>query len=204
LSGHCLVNGRDTLTLKDKERGKYLSYMPQRPSIIYHMPVEDVVLMGMTPYLGMFETPSKKHRKMAREMIHLVGMDSYTHDSFLHLSEGQKQLIIVARNLLQQASVMLFDEPDSALDFKNRHMILGKIKQLIKHQNRTGIITLHDPNDALYYCDQIIVVHNGSILTRFDTHSLDLNRLKEIFSIIYGKIDVIQHEQQYMIVRKPQ
>src|SRR5690606_19485632 len=121
--------------------------------------VIDVVLMGITPYLKVYETPNKLHKERAYQILKKIGMEEYSEDNFLYLSEGQKQLIIIARTLMQDADVMLFDEPDSALDFNNKHMILSKIKEIIKNENKTGIITLHDPNFALEYCDKIIIIN---------------------------------------------
>ena len=64
---------------------------------------------------------------------------------------------------MQNAALMLFDEPDSALDFINKHMVLSKIRQVVKKNNRGGLITLHDPNYALNYCDRIILIDNGKV-----------------------------------------
>lgn len=201
MDGKCFVGGEDIYKLKEKERAKHISYMPQRNSIIYSTEVIDIVLMGITPYLGVFDTPSKAHRELAYDILKIVGMEGFSRKNFLHLSEGQKQLIIISRSLIQNAEIMLFDEPDSALDFTNKHMVLNKIKEVVSRDNKSGIITLHDPNYALSYCDNIIILNEGTIFTQFRKQEVDRTFLYETFKNIYGRIDVLQHNNKYVIVR---
>lgn len=201
ISGRCIVNGKDCLSLKEKDRAKYISYMPQRSGIIYNIKVIDVVLMGITPYLGVFESPNKKHKELAYNALKQIGMDCYANENFLHLSEGQKQLIIIARNLMQNSKIMLFDEPDSALDFKNKHTVLSKIKEIIEKENKAGILTLHDPNFALSYCSKIVILHEGTVYSQFNTENVDKDFLYEKFSKIYGVIEVIKQKDKYLIYK---
>ena len=201
ISGKCYINEKNSFDLNEKERARHISFMPQRNSIIYNTRVIDVVLMGITPYLGIFSSPNKIHKKLAYDMLEKMGMERYAYENFLHLSEGQKQLIIICRSLMQNAEIMLFDEPDSALDYNNRHMVLTRISELIKTERRGGLITLHDPNYALNYCDRIIFLEDGRILAEFDTRDVDNVFLKKIFTRIYGKIDIIRHREKYVMVR---
>jgi iron complex transport system ATP-binding protein len=126
----------------------------------------------------------------------------YSNENFLHLSEGQKQLIIISRNLMQNSEIMLFDEPDSALDFNNSHMILSKIREVVKEQNKTGLITLHDPNMALNYCDRIIILKDKKIFADFYTNEANSKFLKDIFDEVYDNIEVIEHRGRYMIIKE--
>ncbi|TJX14576.1 ABC transporter ATP-binding protein [Tissierella creatinini] len=201
ISGQCLIDDININALKDKERARYISFMPQRNSIVYGSRVIDVVLMGATPYLGPFDTPSKEHRQMAYNILEKIEMESFADENFLYLSEGQKQLIIIARNLMQNSKVMLFDEPDSALDFNNSHMVLSKIREVVKKENKAGLITLHDPNMALNYCDRIIILKDKKMFADFNTHDIRDHFLKDIFEEIYGDIDIIEHKGKHMIIK---
>lgn len=201
LKGKCFLNGEDISTFKEKERAQQISYMSQRNSIIYDISVVDVVIMGITPYLSIFETPSKAHRKLAYEMISIMGMEEIADANFNNLSEGQKQLIIIARNLMQNAQLMLFDEPDSALDFINKHMVLSKLRKIIKKDKRGGLVTLHDPNYALSYCDRIILIQDGKMFADFETDNVSFEFIEKTFTSIYGMIEVIKNNGKFIIVR---
>lgn len=201
MGGECQLNGEDISILKEKSRAQQISFMSQRHSIVYDVKVVDVVIMGITPYLDIFETPSKNHKKLAYEMIELIGMGEVADSNFNDLSEGQKQLIIIARNLMQNSELMLFDEPDSALDFINKHLVLSKIREIVKTNKRGGLITLHDPNYALSYCDRIIVIEDGKVFADFLTKDVDVEFLEGVFTSIYGEIEVIKHHKKFIIVR---
>lgn len=201
VSGQCLIGNIDIHELSDKKRARNISFMPQRDSIVYDIKVIDVVLMGITPYLSTFDTPTKKHKKLAFKALNTVEMSNFSNENFLYLSEGQKQLVIVARNLLQNSEIMLFDEPESALDFNNSHMVLSKIKEIIQLKKKTGLITLHDPNMALTYCDRIIILKDKRIFEDFYVRKIDGEYLKNIFSQVYNEIEIIKHNERYYIVR---
>ena len=202
LEGESFLNGEKLSDFGSKERARRISYMSQSHSIVYDITVMDVVLMGATPYLNIFETPGEKHKEQAYRMLEIMGMEDRFDFNFNQLSEGQKQLVIIARNLMQDARLMLFDEPDSALDFTNKHMVLSKIKGIVKGNNRGGIITLHDPNYALTYCDRIILIEGGGIFADFKSENIDAKFLKETFHPIYGGIDIIKHEERFILVKE--
>lgn len=201
IHGQVALNGENILLWDEKELAKHVSYMPQRHSIIYDIKVIDLVLMGITPYLSLFQTPNKNHVKKAYRVLDSMNMKKHSERNFFHLSEGQKQLVIMARSLMQDSEIMLFDEPVSALDFKNKHFVLGNIKKTLNKENKIGIITLHDPNLALNYCDKIIIIDKGEIYAEFSTKEMSMEFLKDIFSKLYGEISIVSHKEKYVIVR---
>lgn len=201
LGGRCLLKGKDSQAMKDKARAQRISYMPQTYNMPYDIPIIDVVLMGISPYLHIFESPSKKHRDLACEILKSIGIDKEPNTNFNSLSEGQKQLVIIARNIMQNGDLMLFDEPDSALDFINKHMIMARIRNMIKSKRYGGLITLHDPNYALEYCDRIIILKDARVVDDFSTKNLNIDLVNHIFTRIYKDVEVIQHKGKFIITR---
>ena len=67
---------------------------------------------------------------------------------------------------------MLMDEPDSALDFNNRHHTLSIIKEIINEKQYASLVTMHDPNFALKYADKIIILNKGEITHTFSSLSI--------------------------------
>ena len=94
--------------------------------------------------------------------------------------------MILARCIVQDSPVMLMDEPDSALDFLNRHMVLSKIRELIKEENKAGLITLHDPNFAMAYCDRLLLLKEGRLVGELDMRRAKADEVKKKLSLIYG------------------
>ena len=99
----------------------------------------------------------------AMEALTSMGMGDYADKDYQTLSEGQKQLVILARLLVEDSALLLLDEPDSALDFQNRYAILWQLKKLTEERQRCALLCLHDPILALEFCQQLILLKDGNI-----------------------------------------
>ena len=199
--GRCLVDGVDCTRYNERQRALKMSYIPQRGSLITGKTVLEVVLMGFNARLHLLDSPGKIHRQKAMEALERLGMDHLAQRDYAQLSEGQKQVVILARTMVQDTPVMLMDEPDSALDFVNRNLVLGKIREVLHTQNRAGLITLHDPNFALVYCDSLILMKEGKILQRITLKDATREDIQKALSSIYGEIQILQYEKGYVMVR---
>ena len=120
-SGHVLLNGQDLTALSPKALAGLVSYIPQQSGISISMSALDIVLMGFYSRLKLFEQPSAKMREAALQALASVGMDDFANRDYLTLSGGEQQLVILARTLIEDTSLLLFDEPDSSLDLGNKY-----------------------------------------------------------------------------------
>ena len=196
-----MVDGQDCTKFNERRRALLMSYIPQRGSLITGKTVLEVVLMGFNARLHLLDSPGKIHREKAMEALERLGMAHLAQQDYATLSEGQKQIIILARTMVQDTPVMLMDEPDSALDFVNRNLVLGKIREILHAQNRAGLITLHDPNFALAYCDSLILMKEGKILRRITLADISREELETALAEIYGNIRVLEYENGRVMVR---
>lgn len=201
-SGRFWVAGEDCTFIHEKKRARLLSYMPQRHSRMQGVMVLDVVLMGCNPRLGLLQSPSRSDRRQARTLLEQVGMGEYAGQDFARLSEGQKQKVILARTLAQNTPVMLMDEPDSALDFSARHEMLSQLSGLIHQSGKAGLITMHDPNFALAYCDRILLLAGGRIQEDLPLRAAGRESVLAFLSRIYPHIDLIPYGSSYLMVRR--
>ena len=123
----------------------------------------------------------------------------FAEKDFGALSQGQRQIVILARCIVQDSPVMLMDEPDSALDFLNRHMVLSKIRELIKEENKAGLITLHDSNFAMAYCDRLLLLKEGRLVGELDMRRAKADEVKKKLSLIYGDIELLQSGDSFLM-----
>lgn len=195
--GSIEVNEKSLNIMKEHQRARLLSYIPQRSSTMEGFTILDVVLMGLNPHLSFFQSPSLCQREMATKILAEVGMLGCENVEFNKISEGQKQLVIFARALLQDAPVMLMDEPDSALDFVNRNIVLGHIRKAIHEKNKVGLITLHDPNFALAFCDRVLLLKAGNIVGDINIKNSSTEEIRAGLSMIYGDVDLIEHNGKH-------
>jgi len=198
LSGNIFSDDIDILNLKENDKAKLISYVPQKSSITYNTSVLDVVLMGITPYLNLFQVPNKKHVKQAYECLKKLEIEDLANLNYLYLSGGQQQIVIIARALLQNGSYMILDEPDSGLDLKNKHMIMKKINEITDFYGKGCLISMHEPEYALNYCDKIYLLKDKSI-SEIDIKTESIESMEEKLSEIYGSIKLLKYMDKYVV-----
>ena len=188
--GECALDGLALEGLSARQIARLCSYIPQRSGISIDISVLDVVLMGFNPRLGLLEHPTGKMKDTARMALDEVGLAGKEETNYLHLSEGQKQLCILARTLVSDSKLLLLDEPESALDFRFRHQMLSLLRSWIATRERSAIVTLHDPALALNFCDKLLLLADGGVLDIIEPKSDSLDKMEQKLSMVYGSISL--------------
>ena len=161
--GSVMINGKETLHLSEKERARYFAYIPQAHTPPFPFIAADVVLMRRTPYISTLSHVTDEDKQIAFEAMELMGIDHLGRKTYSQLSGGQQQLVLIARALAQQPSVLVMDEPTASLDFGNQQTVLRQMKKLTQG-GTTVLMVTHDPDHALYCADRVIAMHEGLIL----------------------------------------
>ena len=190
--GRCLLEDAPLEGLSPRKLAQRCSYIPQRSGISIDISALDVVLMGFNPHLGLLERPTAEMRLSARRMLERVGLAGREEDNYLTLSEGQKQLCILARTLAAEAQLLLLDEPESALDFRHRYRMLEILKNWVAEKPRSAVVTLHDPALALECCDRLVLLKDRQVLGILHPASDPLPEMEMTLSRIYGTISLIK------------
>lgn len=190
--GSCVLNGQKLEKLSAKALAGYVSYIPQRSGISIDISALDVVLMGFNPQLGLLERPNNAMLAAAMQALERVGLPGKEHTNYLCLSEGQKQLCILARTLVSGSRLLLLDEPESALDFRFRHEMLFLIRSWLSEADRCGIVTLHDPILALNHCDRLLLLSQGELMGIIRPKSDPLDNMEKLLENIYGKVALLR------------
>ena len=188
--GECLLNETNLEKLSEKEKGKLLGYIPQKSGISVDITLEEVVLMGFYARLKLLEQPNAGMRQKAAEALALVGLGGMEERGFQTLSEGQKQLCILARTLVADSRMLLLDEPESALDFEHRYQIMELLRNWSAEKKGLALISLHDPQLALNCCDKIVLVKDGKVSSILQPAHEDLTDMTEKLSEIYGTVSL--------------
>ncbi|WP_445475011.1 heme ABC transporter ATP-binding protein [Methanococcoides methylutens] len=161
-SGTINIDGRNIENMDSIEIAKNIAMVSQVISINFEFTVEDVVLMGRTPYIKSAET----HEDMqivqnAMEKTKIIHLKDRL---VTQLSGGELQKVIIARALAQDPKILLLDEPTSHLDITNQIDILNLVKDASK-KGMLVIAVIHDLNLAAYYCDRICLIRDGDLIS---------------------------------------
>lgn len=198
----CTVDGEEIKKLSAKKTAQLISYIPQKSGIELSVSVLDTVLMGYNPVLGIFENPNEEQKKRAVKAICEVGLSEKINDNYLTLSEGQKQLCILARTMVQNTKILLLDEPESSLDFTNKRMLLKKVKETVYNKEKAALICLHDPMCALEFCDRLLIISEGKICDSINPKEDSEEKTANALRNIYGNIEVFRHKGKLFITEE--
>ena len=181
-SGVVTIDGRDVRSMSAKEIAGYAAYIPQSSSPAFNYSVEDMVLFGTTSGIGAFSAPGRKEQERADSALERMGIEDLRLRCYHHLSGGERQLVIIARAIAQNAGILLLDEPTASLDFGNQMRVLRQIRSLAD-EGYTVIQTTHSPEHSYLFSDRILVLKDGEILSCGTPSEVIV---PEIMSSIYG------------------
>lgn len=184
-TGEITVEGRDTRWLSVHELSKRIAYIPQSSGSAFNYSVYDIVLMGTTSGLSAFGTPGKAEAERVEWAMEKTGITHLRQRCFHRISGGERQLVMIARALVQKANVLMLDEPTASLDFGNRIRVLSQARALAE-EGYTVIQTTHDPENAYLFSDRILALKDGRVLTEGAPRDV-LDRT--LMSTLYG-VDV--------------
>lgn len=174
-----------------KDMRKQIAYVPQRNQIDWGFPiaVQDVVLLGTYPKLGLFHRPGKKEKAWGYQCLEEVGMQDFNKHQIGELSGGQQQRVFLARALAQQANLFLLDEPFVGIDMTSEETILDILKKQTR-RGKTVLVVHHDLSKVKHYFHDLIILNkecvaSGSVEEVFRTENIakaypDLSLLKEM------------------------
>ena len=162
-TGTVRIAGRDSAELTARQVARLVAYVPQTTTTVFPFTTLDVAVMGRTPYLRITATPSRADRRMAQSVLERLGIGHLATRSFAQLSGGERQLAMLARALVQEAPVLVLDEPTAALDYGNEVSILRVVSGLVA-EGRTVLMTTHQPNHALMWADRAVLMRHGVVV----------------------------------------
>ncbi len=112
----------------------------------------------------LYALPQKHNEKIIEELLELMELSQLQHQDINILSGGQKQRVALARSLVQQAEILLLDEPFAALDNARRSKIQDYILKIHQQLNLTTILVSHDISEIYKMADTVLVIENGKII----------------------------------------
>ncbi len=136
-----------------------VGYVPQQASVMFPYTVLDMVVMGRARHIGLFASPKRRDYQKAEHVLDTLGLAGLAERSFLSLSGGQKQLVLIGRALVSECQILILDEPASSLDFKNQRLILTTLKRLSFEQGLTIVFTTHFPQHAVHLADRVLLMY---------------------------------------------
>lgn len=164
LEGDVIIDGHSIFSIRPHVRAKLIAFVSTESVRVAHLRVWDVVAMGRSPYNSFTGALSEWDAKIVKECIEQVGMSGFVEATVDRLSDGERQRIMIARALAQEAKMIILDEPTAFLDLPNRLHIMRLLKELAHQQGKLILLSTHELNLACDIADRIWVVDQGKLI----------------------------------------
>ncbi|HBK54490.1 ABC transporter ATP-binding protein [Syntrophomonas wolfei] len=156
--GAAYLDGQNIKYFDSVDIWRHLAYVPQVHASVFSYSVLDMVLMGRSAHINWFSMPGKNDRRVARNALESVGIGHLARRICSELSGGERQLVMIARALAAEPEIIILDEPESHLDFRNQLMILDILESISQQREISCIINTHYPEHALRISDKTLIL----------------------------------------------
>jgi iron complex transport system ATP-binding protein len=191
--GTILIEEENILKLEQIEIARRLGYVPQRCDS-GRLTAFDAILLGRMPHMKW--NLSTEDVMLVEATIKKLHLEELALRYIDELRGGEVQKVGIARAIAQNPKLLLLDEPTSSLDLKNQLEILNIIRDFVKKENISAIMTMHDLNLALRYSDKFLFLKNGTIFASGSVEDIT----PEIIEEVYGVPVTIQNYNDVAVV----
>lgn len=149
--------------LAANERAKKIAVVNQLNESVYGLSVEHIVSMGRLPHQSLIAKVSEQDKQRVQRALFQVGLSEKHAQPYSSLSGGEQQRALIAQALVQEAPILILDEPINHLDVFYQYQILHLLRLLAIQRGITVVMSLHDLNLAAYFCDSLALLNYGKL-----------------------------------------
>ena len=173
--GKIFLNGADV--------SEMIAYIPQSTHPVFNYEVLDVVMMGLTSQLTLLSSPKQEHIEEARDALESLGIAHLEHAGYGEISGGERQLVLIARALVQKSKILIMDEPTANLDYGNQFRVMQRVAGLAKN-GYTIILSTHNPDHAFIYANRVVMMYGGKVIADgAPDEVLDAELIKKVYGV---------------------
>ena len=196
--GRIELHGTPLHELSPRQRARTVALVPQTPRLPAAMTVAHYVLLGRTAHLGPLGRETRHDLDLVDQALTHLDLDGFAERPLDTLSGGERQRVVLARGLAQEATILLLDEPTTALDIAHQQDILELVDDLRRRLGLTVVSTMHDLTLAAQYADHLVLLAAGRIAVSGPAVQVLTGPQLEHH---YGaRVDVIRHRGNLVVV----
>ncbi len=182
-AGTIRLDGRPIGAWSGRERASRIAYVPQAHAALFPFTVEDLVLMGRAPHVGLFATPGRRDREVAAATLERLGIGHLASRAYTEISGGERQIALIARALAQEPSILVMDEPTASLDYGHQMRVLDRVRELAG-EGVSIVLSTHNPDHAFRVADRVALVFQSRIAALGPPETvLTADALKQLYDI---------------------
>ena len=194
-SGQSLLDGEPIHTMPERKLWSKMAYVPQAKAASSAYTAFETVLLGRSSHLNAFSAPRKEDMEKAAEVMELLGITPLMDKKCTAISGGELQMVLIARALASEPQVLILDEPESNLDFKNQLVVLDTMTRLAQ-RGMACVFNTHYPAHALQRADKSLILSRGGDYVFGSTASVvTRENIRKAFGVeaVIGEIETPDH-----------
>jgi iron complex transport system ATP-binding protein len=190
--GTVAFDGRALRQIARRELARHIAVVPQETHPAFDYTAVEMVLMGRHPHLGLFQLEGPHDLAVAYDAMAATGTADMAERSYMTLSGGEKQRVVIAGALAQGPDLLLLDEPTASLDLGYQLEVASLLSRLNRERGVTMVLATHDLNLAAGLCDTLVLLRGGRVLAQGPTREvLTAPMIAQLYDV---EADVSYHE----------
>ncbi len=187
--GEISLFGEPIGSISRRSLARRVAVVPQDLHVPFPFTVAELVLMGRAPHQPLLGFESAEDVEFTRAALARLGIEQLADRSSFELSGGERQLVLLARALVQQPRLLLLDEPTAFLDLSHRTLVLRIVRELAA-AGCAALVVSHDLTLAARACDRLLMLHEGEIQAEGSPRDvLDAPTLARVFGLDAQVVD---------------
>lgn len=178
IAGSILLDQKPISSLSLEDRSKRISLVQSKFNGVPFMRAEEFVALGRTPHTNRLGRMTEKDWALVEESFRVLQIDYLKGKFTLEMSDGERQLLAIARAYAQQTDYILLDEPTAFLDYANKRKVLQIVGKLAKEENKTILISSHDMELSMQQANAVLLIEkSGKRLVYKSREEIDLEEI---------------------------
>lgn len=161
--GEILIKQKNIKEFQHAEIAKLVAVVYAKGSIFGNLTGKDVLMLGRIPHQTPFSILSNQDQKIIDDIIALMNLATIVDKEYQILSDGEKQLIMIGRALVQDTPIILLDEPAAFLDIVNHFELIKLLNKLVRETNKLIIYSTHQIQNIDEDCDGVLMISNNKL-----------------------------------------
>lgn len=192
-AGEVLIDGEPMRSMKRRAVARQIAYVPQSHVPSFPFSVAHIVGQGRLPSVGLGHAPGLDDTLYVQQALTELGILQLSDRPYTELSGGERQLVLIARAMVQRANTLILDEPVTGLDYGHQVRLLALLKRLAD-QGLSILSSTHRPEHALASANRVLVLHEGRLIADgAPCDVIDSALMARLYQVAVERIDVGGH-----------
>lgn len=192
-TGQVLLDDRPLPRLNRRDIARQLAYVPQTHVPSFPFSVAQIVAQGRLPVTGLGHAPGAAEDDAVKGALAELGIEHLYLRPYTELSGGERQLVLIARAMVQRARLIILDEPVTGLDYGHQLRLLALLQRLAQ-QGLSVLSSTHRPEQALAFANRVLVLHEGRLIADGAPGAvIDSELMQRLYHVAVRQIDTDGH-----------